>query len=66
MVNTPMTERARTRLPSGALEANEKLYPLGYGAPEDVAHAAVYLLSGAAKWVTGTTLVIDGGYSSTK
>lgn len=66
MVNTPMTERARTRLPSGALEANEKLYPLGYGAPEDVAHAAVYLLSGAAKWPTGTTLVIDGGYSSTK
>lgn len=66
MVNTPMTERAREKLPSGALEANEKLYPLGYGESDDVAHAAVYLLSDAAKWVTGSTLVIDGGYSSVK
>ncbi|MGK0186240.1 MAG: NAD(P)-dependent dehydrogenase (short-subunit alcohol dehydrogenase family) [Verrucomicrobiales bacterium] len=66
MVNTPMTDRAREKLPPGALEANEKLYPLGYGEPEDVAHATVYLLSDAAKWVTGSTLVIDGGYSSAK
>ena len=39
-------------------------YPLGrYGKPEDVAHAMIYLLSDASKWVTGTNLVIDGGYS---
>ena len=39
-------------------------YPLGrYGKPEDVAHAIIYLLSDASSWVTGTSLIIDGGIS---
>ncbi|WP_338331075.1 SDR family oxidoreductase, partial [Xanthomonas citri] len=29
--------------------------------PEDVANAAIYLLSDASRWVTGTSLVMDGG-----
>lgn len=38
-------------------------YPLKrYGTPEDIAYGCVYLLSDAASWVTGTNLVIDGGY----
>lgn len=37
-------------------------HPLGLGSPEDVAGAAIYLLSDAAKWVTGTVLEVDGGY----
>lgn len=37
-------------------------YPLGrIGAPEDVAPAARFLLSDEAAWITGQTLVIDGG-----
>ena len=32
-----------------------------FGTPEDVGWAAVYLASNAAKFVTGTTLAIDGG-----
>jgi NAD(P)-dependent dehydrogenase (short-subunit alcohol dehydrogenase family) len=37
-------------------------YPLGrYGNPEEVAFAAVYLLSDATKWITGSILTIDGG-----
>ena len=39
-------------------------HPLGIGRPEDVAYACVYLLSDAAKWVTGSNLVVDGGYSA--
>jgi NAD(P)-dependent dehydrogenase (short-subunit alcohol dehydrogenase family) len=31
------------------------------GTPEDVAHAAVFLVSDASAWITGQTLVIDGG-----
>jgi len=36
-------------------------HPLGLGTPEDVANGAVYLLSDASRWVTGTSLVMDGG-----
>jgi NAD(P)-dependent dehydrogenase (short-subunit alcohol dehydrogenase family) len=40
-------------------------YPLGrLGEPEDVAGAAVFLAARAAAWVTGQTLVIDGGASA--
>ena len=40
-------------------------YPLGrLGKPEDIAYGAIYLLSDASSWVTGTNLVIDGGYTS--
>ncbi|MFZ2339343.1 MAG: SDR family oxidoreductase [Bacteroidales bacterium] len=39
-------------------------YPLKrYGKPEEVAYAAVYLLSDASQWVTGSSLLIDGGYT---
>lgn len=38
-------------------------YPLKrLGTPEDIGNGAVYLLSDASSWITGTNLVIDGGY----
>ena len=46
------------------LEEDAKRYPLKrYGKPEEVAHAVIYLLSDASKWVTGSNLLIDGGYT---
>jgi len=36
--------------------------PLGLGEPNDVAHAVAFLLSDAARFITGTNLVVDGGY----
>lgn len=46
------------------IAADMKRYPLKrYGKPEEVAWAAIYLLSDASKWVTGTNLLIDGGYT---
>ncbi|MBN0038508.1 SDR family oxidoreductase, partial [Pseudomonas aeruginosa] len=32
-----------------------------FGKPEDIANAAIFMLSDASRWVTGTTLVMDGG-----
>ena len=40
---------------------NEKLYPFGYGTPEDIADFIVFLLSPASRWMTGQKIVIDGG-----
>jgi NAD(P)-dependent dehydrogenase (short-subunit alcohol dehydrogenase family) len=46
------------------LEEKKKSYPLKrFGEPEEVAYAVIYLLSDAAKWVTGSNLLIDGGYT---
>ena len=39
-------------------------YPLGrFAKPEEIAYAAIYYLSDASQLVTGTSLVIDGGYT---
>lgn len=60
MVNT-------TRIHNGIfskeqLQKDMDNYPLRrYGEPEEVAYAMIYLLSDAASWVTGHSLVIDGG-----
>ena len=45
------------------LEKDRQSYPLKrYGKPEEIAWAIIYLLSDASGWVTGTNLVIDGGF----
>lgn len=46
-----------------ATDALSKQY-LGVGEPVDVANAVAYLLGDAAKFITGTTLIVDGGYLS--
>ncbi len=45
-----------------SLNQIKSLHPLGLGQPEDVANACVFLLSDASRWVTGTNLIVDGGY----
>jgi NAD(P)-dependent dehydrogenase (short-subunit alcohol dehydrogenase family) len=46
------------------LEEDKKRYPLKrYGKPEEVAYVVIYLLSDAAAWTTGSSIVIDGGYT---
>jgi NAD(P)-dependent dehydrogenase (short-subunit alcohol dehydrogenase family) len=44
------------------LKESEKNYPLGrFGRPEDIAYASIFLLSDATEWITGSSLVVDGG-----
>lgn len=60
MVDTPLIHRGTVS--EEQLEENKKLYPLKrFGLPEDIANATVYLLSDASSWVTGTSMIVDGG-----
>ena len=44
------------------LKADEQKYPLKrYGTPEDIANLAIYMLSDASSWMTGSNVKISGG-----
>jgi 3-oxoacyl-[acyl-carrier protein] reductase len=44
------------------ISAMERSVPLGrLGTPRDVAHAVLFLASDEAAYVTGTTIIVDGG-----
>ena len=59
-----LIETAMTRsLPTAARERFLSSIPLGRpGVPEDVSGAVLFLCSDAARYITGQTLVIDGGF----
>lgn len=62
MIETPIYDNSE--ISAEQLEEDRKRYPLRrYGKPEEVAYAVIYLLSDASQWVTGSSLVIDGGYT---
>lgn len=66
---TPMVEHhlrasGATDMDAARAEVGD-LHPLGHmGDPDDIAWGAVYLASDEAKFVTGSSLVIDGGYTA--
>ncbi len=64
VVKTAMTDRMFAALGQQQREAIETRHLLGLGEPQDVAAAAAYLASDEAKWLTGATLAVDGGYSA--
>ncbi|MGH7741412.1 MAG: SDR family oxidoreductase, partial [Candidatus Eiseniibacteriota bacterium] len=64
---TPMVENflKGAKDPAAARTALEELHPLGHmGDADDVAYGILYLASDEAKFVTGSELVIDGGYTA--
>lgn len=62
VVNTPLTENSVYRQGEESMKNVLAQHPLGLGIPQDVAYAALYLLSDASRWVTGTNMIVDGGY----
>lgn len=59
-VNTPMNDN--TEISREQYDAYKNSIPMKrFGEAEEIADGAVYLLSDAASWITGTSLVIDGG-----
>ena len=63
-VETEMAGEIRTKMTPEQFEAISRLHPLGLGTPGDIAHSIAFLLSEAGRWITGTTLVVDGGYTA--
>ncbi len=64
VVNSPMSKAAVYNQNEEAQKRITSMHPLGLGQPEDVAYACIYLLSDAARWVTGTNMIVDGGYTA--
>lgn len=64
VVRTEMTQKLGATLGEEGFGKVEAAHPLGLGDPRDVANAALFLLSGASKWITGTALSVDGGYTA--
>jgi NAD(P)-dependent dehydrogenase (short-subunit alcohol dehydrogenase family) len=65
---TPLVEALGKESPEGVEEFRKKIdavHPLGHvGEPMDIAFGALYLASAESKFVTGSELVIDGGYTA--
>lgn len=64
VVVTPLSSASFYSQNDERLNKIKSLHPLGFGKPEDVANACAFLISEASRWVTGTNLIVDGGYTA--
>ncbi len=64
-IRTQMYERYLNRQGVDATNADIAKQPLGLGTVEDVVNAVVFLLSDESRFITGTTLMVDGGRTAT-
>jgi NAD(P)-dependent dehydrogenase (short-subunit alcohol dehydrogenase family) len=60
--DSEMTKNLFRIVPEEAIKAIVQMHPLGLGTTTDVALLSVFLLSDAARWMTGSEIRIDGGY----
>lgn len=60
-VHTDMSKQTETVLSKEVLDVDKAKYPLGYGEVIDIALPVIFLLSDASRWITGQSIVIDGG-----
>lgn len=63
-IETEMHQKFVNSVSSDVVQSYRDLHPLGFGRPEDVAQAAMFLLSDASRWITGVELSVDGGYAA--
>jgi NAD(P)-dependent dehydrogenase (short-subunit alcohol dehydrogenase family) len=59
-----MFQELKDHLTDEQIAKIESAHPLGIGTVRDVANAVAFLLADTGRWITGTTLVVDGGYTA--
>ena len=64
VVLSEMTQRSLTQMTQESKDAIRDMHPLGFGDPKDVSNLCMFLLSDLSKWITGTSIIVDGGYSA--
>lgn len=64
MVKTEMAEQLFSSLGPKQVLSIERAHPLGIGRPRDVSNSIAFLLSDAARWITGSVLVVDVGFTA--
>jgi NAD(P)-dependent dehydrogenase (short-subunit alcohol dehydrogenase family) len=63
-IQSEMLDRLASNIGSDNLALLKQSFPLGIGLPEDVSGSIVFLLSHFSGWMTGSVLMVDGGYSA--
>jgi NAD(P)-dependent dehydrogenase (short-subunit alcohol dehydrogenase family) len=64
-VKTEMMDDISSSFSSDSYLSNlEKMHPLGLGESIDVANSIAFLLSDMAKWITGSVISVDGGFTA--
>ncbi|HMK84770.1 MAG TPA: SDR family oxidoreductase [Steroidobacteraceae bacterium] len=63
-VRTPMFDRMAALWDPAQLSRVEAAHPLGLGTAADVANSIAFLLADTARWITGSVLTVDGGYTA--
>jgi len=62
--DTEMTKSIISKLSADWSEKNKSEYPLGWVNSCDVANTCIFLLSDGSKKITGTNIIVDGGFSA--
>lgn len=63
-IKTPMHERLTNSMTLESVQDYQNRHPLGFGDANDIAQVVAFLMSSGGRWITGTSIVVDGGYLS--
>ena len=65
-IETSMQKKLESKLSSEFIDKYRNKHLLGFGEPSDIANMVCFLLSPGSRWITGSSMIVDGGYSSFK
>lgn len=63
-VKTNMMQDTEIAFSENRNEVLKSLHPLGLGEADDIGYACAFLLSEASKWITGSIMNVDGGFTA--